>query len=233
MSKQEDFTVPASKTSGYEVHAIFPVAVYTKENIIDPEKLLPVLEYIKTTPMGSNLRTSVYGEKSENTYILDQPVLQSLKQAINDNVSEYANKVLGLAGGVAITQSWLSVKNPGQEHITHSHSNSIISGVFYFGNGGDVEGLTFSKNAYVSSTWMMDPMINPNISNQFAFTEITLKVENYMICLFPSYLAHKVSTNTTDKPRYSIAFNAVPQYSLGVEGDLTELDFFRVDRESR
>ena len=141
--------------------------------------------------------------------------------------------MLGHAGDYAITQSWLSIKQPGQEHIMHSHANAIISGVFYFGNDGDVEGLTFSKNAYVASTWMMDPMLNPNISNQFAFTEITLRVENYMICLFPSYLAHKVSTNTTDKPRYSIAFNAVPRYGLGVEGDLTELEFARVDRASR
>lgn len=233
MSKQENFIVPASKTSGYEVHAIFPVAVYTKENIVDPEKMEPILEYIKTTSIGKSPKNSAYGEKSENTYILDQPVLASLKEVITDNVSEYANKVLGLAGGFAITQSWLSIKNPGQEHVTHSHANSIISGVFYFGNDVGVEGLTFSKNAYVSPTWMMDPLLNPNITNQFAFTEITLKVENYMICLFPSYLAHRVSTNTTDKPRYSIAFNAVPQYGLGLEGNLTELEFYRVDRESR
>lgn len=230
MSQQEDFTVPDSKTEGYEVHAIFPIAVYTKEKIIDPDDF-PVLEAIKDTPLAKSLRTGIYGDKSENTYLLDQPAMNKLREVIQANIDEYANRVLGLAGEFAITQSWLSIKRPGQEHVTHSHANSIISGVFYFGNDDEVEGLTFSKNAYVASTWMMDPLLNPNISNQFAFTEITLKVENAMICLFPSYLAHKVSTNKSDKDRYSIAFNVVPRYGLGLEGDLTELEFRRVNRE--
>jgi uncharacterized protein (TIGR02466 family) len=230
MSQQEDFTVPASTTEGYEVHAIFPIAVYTKENIIDPDDF-PVLDMIKDTPMAKSLKTNLYGDKSENTYLLDQPAMDKLRAVIQQNIDEYANRVLGLAGKFAISQSWLSVKHPGQEHVTHSHANSIISGVFYFGNEAEVEGLTFSKNAYVASTWMMDPLLNPNISNQFSFTEITLKVENCMICLFPSYLAHKVTTNTSANDRYSIAFNVVPRYGLGLEGDLTDLEFRRVNRE--
>lgn len=230
MSQQEDFTVPPIRSENYEVHAIFPIAVFTKENIINPEDF-PVLELIKETPLAKSPKINMYGSKSENTYLLDQPAMVKLRDIIQENLNEYANRVLGLAGDFAISQSWLSIKHPEQEHVMHSHSNSIISGVFYFGNEGDVSGLTFSKNAYVSTTWQLDPLLNPNISNQFSYTEISLKVENTMLCLFPSYLAHKVTANTTDKPRYSIAFNAVPRYGLGVEGDLTELEFKRVNRE--
>lgn len=230
MSQQEDFSILQSTVQDYEVHAIFPIGVYTKENILDPDDY-PELEDTKNIPVAKGAKIESYGDKSENTYVLDQPALIRVKKLLEANLNEYANNVLGLAGPYAITQSWVSVKHPGQQHVMHSHANSIISGVFYFGNDKSVSGLTFSKNAYVASTWQLDPLLNPNIATQFSFTEITLQVENTMVCLFPSFLAHKVDTNTTDKPRYSIAFNAVPRYALGLEGDLTELEFRRVARD--
>jgi hypothetical protein len=52
-----------------------------------------------------------------------------------------------------------------------------------------------------------------------------------MVCLFPSWLAHKVQGNESKTNRYSIAFNAVPKYALGAEKELTELIFKTVDRE--
>ena len=234
MSQQEDFTPrKATGDSKYEIHAIFPIAVYTKENLLREDEL-PVLETFKDTPLEKNAaRADVYGDRSENTYILDHPSLLVLRDKLQACLTEYANEVLGFAGDFAITQSWLTIKRPGQQHQMHSHANSIISGVFYFGNEGEHSGLTFSKNAYVSSTWQMDPLLNPNISNQFSFTEIKLKVENFMVCMFPSYLAHKVDINETTSARYAIAFNAMPRYALGFEKDLTEMEFKRINREGK
>jgi uncharacterized protein (TIGR02466 family) len=230
MSKQEDYIVKASTDAGYEVHPIFPVPIYTRENIIK-EKEIPFLEEVVNSPMTPYVPAhDLYGDKSENSYILDQFGFNALKIKLEIYLQEYANVILGLAGEFAITQSWLSIKKSNQQHIMHSHANSIVSGVFYFNNVEDASGLTFMKNRTATDTWSMSPLVNPNVNNQFSFNEITLKVENHMVVMFPSYIAHKVTENKTDKPRYSIAFNAVPKYALGWEQELTELEYRRVDR---
>ena len=230
MSKQEDFVLRKNEGEPtYEVHGLFPVPVYTKENLIstDDLSLLDAIKNVSTDPTAANWD---YGDRSENTYILDLPGLSKLKLKLDECLQEYANQVMGLAGEYSITQSWLSIKRESQRHVMHSHSNSIISGVFYFGNVDDATGLTFSKNS-VSNTWQMTPLLNPNVQNNFTFTDITLKVENSMVCMFPSWLAHRVEPNKTNNTRYCIAFNACAKYALGSEKDLTELEFFRLDRK--
>ena len=230
MSKQEDFIIKTSGNLDYEVHAIFPIPIYTRENMDITEFSEALIELSNCPKNPKNESTFLYGDRSENSYILDHPGLFQLKNKISLYVNEYANSVLGLAGEFAITQSWISVKSPGQRHIAHSHANSIISGVFYFNNPNEVSGLTFVKND-VSNTWQMAPLKNPKINNQFSFNEITLKTENNMLCIFPSYLTHKVEENKSSQDRYSIAFNAVPKYALGFEKELTELEFKRIERE--
>jgi len=231
MSHQEDYKAKKTEDENYEVHPIFPIPVYTRENFIKDGEF-PILDEIVNTPRGPTFDSnSLYGDRSENTYILNQPGMWGLKHKLNKYVNEYANCVLGLAGEYTISQSWLSVKTPGQKHIMHTHGNSIISGTFYFNNKDDAEGLTFMKTE-VSNTYQMVPLKNPNVNNQFSFNEVTLKVENYMLCLFPSYLAHKVQGNNTKNDRYCLAFNAVPKYALGVDTELTELEFKRIDRDA-
>jgi len=44
-----------------------------------------------------------------------------------------------------------------------------------------------------------------------------------MLLLFPSYLQHTVSINESQVNRYSLAFNSMPRYQLGMMNDLTEL----------
>jgi hypothetical protein len=75
----------------------------------------------------------------------------------------------------------------------------------------------------------MAPLVNQNVQNQFTYNEVTLSVENNMVCMFPSFLPHRVSQNNTNDTRYSIAFNAMPTYALGSEDNLTECEFLRIN----
>jgi uncharacterized protein (TIGR02466 family) len=229
MSKQEDYIAKKSDSDDYEVHGLFPIPVYIRENYLE-EKDLKILEEIKTLPRTELVDTPNYGDRSENSYVLNLPYLIPLKLKIQQHITEFANCVMALAGPYEITQSWLSVKRPGQRHIMHSHGNSIISGTFYFDNQEGVDGLTFMKTE-VANCWQMNPLRNPNINNQFSFTEITVNIENNMLILFPSYLCHKVAGNESQHERYCLAFNCVPKYGLGREGDLTELEFSRINRD--
>lgn len=229
MSNQEKYIPQKAEDENYEIHPIFPIPIYTREKFIEDDEF-PYLSEVVDLPKGPEVDSnSLYGDRSENTYVLNTPALWGLKHKISKYINEYANCVLGLAGEYVISQSWVSIKTPGQKHIMHTHGNSIVSGTFYFNNLEDAEGLTFMKTE-VSNTYQMVPLKNPNINNQFSFNEVTLKIENNMLCLFPSYLAHKVQGNTTKSDRYCIAFNAVPRYALGFEKELTELEFKRVDR---
>jgi uncharacterized protein (TIGR02466 family) len=171
-----------------------------------------------------------YGHRSSNSYILNNPGLEKLKQKLVFALQDYANNVLGFAGRYSITQSWLTIKNPGQRHVMHSHSNSIISGVYYFKNQDETSGLTFVKNQVGSNgTFSMAPLVNPNVENQFTFNEVTLSAQNNMVCMFPSYLPHRVNVNNTSDTRFAIAFNAMPTYALGSEDNLTECEFLKIN----
>lgn len=224
MSNQEDFTTGGNLTD-YEVHPLFAQPVFTIDELMNTD--VPALREILGYPMGE-CDAFNYGDRSENTYILNNPEFHDLKQEIHKALQDYANNVLGYAGRFSITQSWISVKRPGYQHIAHAHANSIISGVYYFSNDDTAEGLTFCKQN-VSGTYMMAPLANPNVKNQFTFSEVTLSVTNNMLCMFPSYLPHRVSQNTSKANRYSIAFNALPTYALGSEVDLTEAEYLRIN----
>ena len=230
MSKQEDYIAKKSDTDNYEVHGLFPIPVYIRENYLKEEDL-DLFKTLKDSPRSPHVdNTPLYGDRSENSYVLNLPHMIPMKLKIEQHVTEYANCVLALAGEYKITQSWLSVKTPGQRHIMHSHGNSIISGTFYFDNTEEVEGLTFMKTE-VANCWQMSPLRNPNVNNQFSFTEITVDIKNNMLILFPSYLCHKVAGNETKNERYCLAFNCIPKYGLGFEKDLTELEFNRINRD--
>jgi uncharacterized protein (TIGR02466 family) len=231
MSKQEDYIPKKSDSDNYEVHGLFPIPVYIRENYMD-ESSLKTVSTLKDLPRSPHVENvSQYGDRSENSYVLNMPHMLATKLKIQQHVCEYANCVLALAGDYVITQSWLSIKTPGQRHIMHSHGNSVISGTFYFDNTDGADGLTFIKTE-VANCWQINPLKNPHVNNQFSFTEITVNIQNNMLILFPSYLCHKVAGNESKNERFCLAFNAMPKFGLGHENSLTEFEYRRAQQDS-
>tara|TARA_B100000131_G_scaffold42247_2_gene37991 strand:+ start:13558 stop:14232 length:675 start_codon:yes stop_codon:yes gene_type:complete len=178
----------------------------------------------------SNGNTKQYGSHSKNTYILDEPECKEFKKYILKKVKEYNDKVLGYDVDEWIfSQTWVSHKEPGQSHIAHTHPNSIISGVFFYGGvADDTSAIEFHKPQAFSSfnTFSIEKKFNeknPNTWNSFA---ISFDVGKFI--LFPSYLQHSVPMNTTNIVRKSISMNIVPKGGVGDKGSLTELLFNRV-----
>ena len=70
---------------------------------------------------------------SKNKYILNSPELSNLKRDLTDLVNAYLQKVWKPKYNVEayITISWVNYTEQGQFHHEHSHSNSVISGVYY------------------------------------------------------------------------------------------------------
>ena len=196
-----------------------------------PQKYAKICEFFdkqKHHPTGPNV--NLYGSHSENTYVLDEPECEDFKEYILKEVKKYNDEVLGYnVDGWTFSQTWISHKQPGESHIPHTHPNSIISGVFFYGYATEKTSvIEFHRpEACVGfNTISIEKKFNeknPNTSNSFI---IPFDVGKFI--LFPSFLQHGVPKNETDMVRKSISMNIVPKGGLGEKRSLTELLFNRV-----
>lgn len=119
----------------YEVLELFPTPVFTSQIPLEFSKVVPWL--FKQEMLSEEVDSPNYGERSKNSYVLDEPESKDLKDFILTLVNQYG-KMLGYDyESYRFGQSWVSYKHPGQHHTMHSHPNSLISGVFYFGEPTD------------------------------------------------------------------------------------------------
>jgi len=168
-----------------------------------------------------------YGERSKNSYILDEPESKELKDYILSLVDQYG-KILGYDyESYRFGQSWASYKHPGQHHTMHSHPNSLISGVFYYGEPTDkTPAIKFHKMEGGFNTSYLSPkLVKDKRELKYAQKEFSIEFTPGLLLLFPSYLHHSVPLNKSEKTRCSLAFNVVPTVGFGEETSLTELKF--------
>ena len=186
-----------------EVVGIFPIPVYIQKNAVEDQDV-ENLRNIDLLP--EHVFTANYGLQSSNSYILNLPENDQLKEKIKYYINDFANNALGLAGEYEITQSWVSIKKPYQMHHPHVHPNSIISGVLYFDNIDDAESIIFHKNIDATD-YVMRPALDHKKDTIYKHSEVIMQVSNYMLVLFPSYLDHAVTKNLSKDVRISISGN--------------------------
>lgn len=168
-----------------------------------------------------------FGNRSKNSYILNSPEYSLFSSYILKQALCFGNDNLGYDyEEYKITQSWVSTKHPNEGHIEHQHPNSLISGVFYF---GDITPHTPCISFLKSRSYLNQNIISPRSNNKpptpYTYTSFDLKVHPGLLVLFPSWLHHSVPINTSNKVRYSLSFNIVPLGGLGDEWELTEMRF--------
>lgn len=205
------------------IENIFPTPIAI---IKVPNHFFKIGEFFNNVPhRPENPHKETYGTRSADSYILNRPEVEKFKEYITFNITEYSQKILNLASlEYRITQSWISFKHPQQQHIQHTHPNSVVSGVFYWElNDTSLPKINFHK-AEVTNTFQLLPThIKGEVKNQGFGDTASINIEPGMLVLFPSYLPHSVSINETKHVRKSLAFNSVPKFSFGEEGSLTEL----------
>tara|TARA_B110000503_G_scaffold21646_1_gene32951 strand:- start:7137 stop:7781 length:645 start_codon:yes stop_codon:yes gene_type:complete len=207
----------------YEIRSIFPTPLYIT---LIPQSLSSILSYFDSQkPAFQHDQVKLnYGTRSANSYILNDPPCLELSNYILSNVLNYGSKYLSYAyTQYKLTQSWVSQKHPGESHIVHTHANSLISGVLYY---GDMDSNTPHINFHNPNTkkfLKMRPKINHEGYNLYTTPQMPLIPTPGMLILFPSTLPHSVPENITNKVRKSLAFNVVPLEGFGAEEELTEL----------
>jgi uncharacterized protein (TIGR02466 family) len=163
--------------------------------------------------------------KSVESYCLDLPGMEKLKEYIEKEVKDFYVHGLAIDGDIMITQSWVNKNINGGGTHTHYHNNSVISGVYYMDVPDNSTLIKFYKADVDKSTaYRLEPDVNSNLlsGNPYAQTVATIPVANHEILLFPSYLPHSVPVMDTNKDRWCLAFNTVPT-TLGSKNTLTEL----------
>lgn len=175
------------------------------------------VEFIKNLKMVPNQINLI----SENLYIFNEPVMQSIKDAVHEALDIYAKEVMGLSQEIYVTQSWSLVNPPGIGMHGHSHSNSLVSGSLYYCDLPEPPSrMIFERH---NSYQLLE--LSPTAEKNNVYNTIRNAVEprKHDLILFSSKLSHFVEANNSDQPRRSIAFNTFIRGKLGSYRDVSEL----------
>lgn len=160
---------------------------------------------------------------SQNTYLLKDKKLLSLRQFIEKALHEYfmATYCPKHDARLKITQSWLNWTKPGQHHHKHAHPNSLISGCYYVNAHKDSDKIFFYREGYQRIKFPPAEW-NPYNSDSWWYP-----VGTGDLVLFPSSLTHMVQPVEAEDTRISLAFNTFP---IGVIGDENELTALKLEK---
>lgn len=212
-----------------EVLPLFPSPLFTY--LYQDNDLQEIKNFLDTVKVIDGGHAAQFGFHSKNTYVLDHPNCDKLGNFIMDCIKYFAKEVLMYSyKQYCFSQSWISHKAPGQHHTMHTHPNSLISGVFYYGEYDyDIPAITFHKPIFGTNVSYLFPQYQSDRrKSQYAWETFSVNPSEGLLILFPSYVLHSVPLNTSDKVRKSLAFNVMPKSRIGQEDNLTELLFHKV-----
>ncbi len=177
------------------------------------------VSFIKNLKMKRNKQNLI----SENLYIFEEPELKSIKDAVQEALDIYAEKVMGISQKLYVTQSWSLINDSNVGMHPHSHSNSIVSGSLYYTDLPQPS----SRMIFDRHTTYRQLQINPDADkhNLYNTPANVVTPQTHDLLLFSSAINHLVEPNATQQKRYSIAFNCWIKGTIGSFQDVSELTF--------
>jgi len=207
------------KTNGGKVEAtinsIFPTPIYISK--LNRELVNKELTFINKTKL--DVCKNEGNITSSDNYILNKKEFKDLKKDLDLRVQDYFNKVISPSNNITpyITQSWLNYTETNQYHHKHSHTNSLVSGVFYINCDEKFDKIKFFNENYKT---IKPETKDWNIWNSESWW---FPVKTGDIIMFPSSLTHMVETKEGTNTRISLAFNVFIKGTIGNNKNLTEL----------
>ena len=131
----------------FEIIPLFPQALYKS-------KFRPITADERTTIEKFPVAKQQLGNSTSNKpYFLDEIGLENLKSDIANHISAYAREVMKFDLELYITNSWKNLTVPGEQHIIHNHTNSVISGVLYLNVSNSQPSISFNR---MSSPYLLN-----------------------------------------------------------------------------
>lgn len=148
---------------------------------------------------------------SSNKNVLDHDELKDMRTIIQGHLDNYFKTVYNTSNNVSlqITQSWLTLSHKGESHHSHTHPNSVVSGVVYINVGRD-DGINFYRNE--ENLWFE---LEPSETNYYNSYKIHVATKVGDLILFPSNVKHGVREVTEDIKRISLSFNTFFSGEMG------------------
>ena len=218
----------------FDIASLFPTPLLKVE--IPPELSTACNLFDNTEMLHKKPSQGEYGLHSKNTYIMDEPECVDLKKFVLNLAKDFArNTLMYDYDEWTFSQTWVSWKEPGQQHVPHTHPNSVISGVFFYGYGEEgTPAIMFHKDEYQGTGQSIMLRQIPHDGKKvkelspYAWKTFTVPFQPGLLLLFPSYFRHSVPPNETQYTSKSVSMNIVPKGVLGDPNSLTELLFQKV-----
>ena len=119
-------------------------------------------------------------------------------------VKKIANKISdlwNLERSLEVDNFWININDFKDYNVPHYHPNSVFSLVYYV-KANDKTGRIVFKRPDLQEHYINTPSVNQYTFKTFYFSPI---VGDFV--LFPSYIEHRVESNSFNESRISIAFN--------------------------
>ena len=199
----------------YIKEQLFPTDVYICDDVLEVEYIDSMREHILLSQK----------DKDRDNWQSDPKLYNHKKyQALADKIVEISALVFKdkqyVYDTFQITDMWSNVLKPGEAHRPHTHSNNILSGVYYV-DSDKAAGIQFYDPRPAAG------VINPELT-KFTKSNATaweLDSQTNRMILFPSWLQHLVPINKSSNKRISIAFNVMLKGIVGQSTDYQSAEF--------
>jgi len=197
----------------YIKEQLFPTDVFICDGVLEQEYIDSMKEDILNTSTDrENWQSSPKLHLQPKYKELSNQVLNASKLVFNDKSYIYDT--------FEITDMWSNILKPGEAHRPHTHSNNILSGVFYV-HSDKAAGIQFYDPRPAAG--VINPQVKGFTKSNATAWELS-STTNRMI-LFPSWLQHLVPINKSKNSRISIAFNVMLRGIVGKSTDFQSAEF--------
>jgi uncharacterized protein (TIGR02466 family) len=192
--------------------SLFGVPIYVSDVAPLSSKSIDYILNLKFLEMTDN-----DGWITETVTLLDDPRCLEIRNKILNAFDDYAYNLLKIKPEIEfyITTSWAIKFLPGGSTHSHTHSNSLFSGVLYLKAAEKTGQISFHK--YKKYLDISSPTLTLGFTewNIFNSDKWSITPNENQIIIFPSNLMHSVEINNSNEDRVSIAFNVFVKGDLG------------------
>ena len=193
---------------------LFSTHIFLIDNVIPEKDILDIRKHIIST----------YNSDTKNWQSIADLHKMIIYDTLTNKILEYSKNVFDKLelkyDSFKITDMWSNVLKPGETHRPHTHSNNMLSGVYYV-DAIETSGIIFTDPRPQAG------VIQPDVNKQILDNASIVKYDsatNRMI-LFPSWLQHYVPVNETNKNRISVAFNIMFKGLVGSSTEYQSAEF--------
>jgi uncharacterized protein (TIGR02466 family) len=119
----------------------------------------------------------------------------------------YCEKIGYKPENLYITSMWMNKFSNSQSIGPHTHTNSLLSGVYYLNSNPEQGGTEF----YNPISKMRNSIsVTRDGNSPFLTDRVASSAEPNKMVIWPSYVEHRSEKNITNKIRYTLSFNLLP-----------------------